>query len=68
MVSNLIRHVPFRLVSPTGDAIRIERPLNFESIEEHLDVVYQHFEPRTRSAFETLVDIFTGDLATGQSR
>lgn len=64
--SSLLRYVPFRLVSPTGDSVRIERPLKFNSIEDHLDLVYQHFEPRNRSTIEQFVDIFVGDLTTGQ--
>lgn len=60
-----MRSVPFRLVTPSGSAIRIEKPLNFDSIQDQLDVIHVKFEQNTSSSFHKIVETFLGDVSTG---
>jgi len=64
-ISDVTRYVPFRLVSPSGSYIRIDKPLQFHSIEDQLEVTHVKFEPNTTSAIHKIVDVFIGDLSTG---
>jgi hypothetical protein len=58
--------VSFRLASPTGNYIRIDKPLGFTSIEDQLEVTYVNFLPNTTSSVQKLLDTFLGDLTTGK--
>ncbi|UJR21471.1 hypothetical protein I4U23_024556 [Adineta vaga] len=64
-ISELTRYVPFRLTSQTGNYIRIDKPLAFDSVLEQLDVTHVKFEPNTTSSFRRVVDMFLGDLSAG---
>ncbi|CAF0972599.1 unnamed protein product [Rotaria sordida] len=64
-ISDIIRHVPFRLVSPSGNYIRIDTPIKFDSIEDQLEVIHVKFEPNTSSSIQKIVDTFLGDLSAG---
>ena len=64
-ISDLTRSVPFRLVTPKGNAIRIEKPLDFHSIQDQLEVVHVKFDPSTSSSAERIVDTLIGKFSTG---
>ncbi|CAF1110158.1 unnamed protein product [Adineta steineri] len=64
-ISEVTRYVPFRLVSQTGNYVRVDKPLAFTSIEDHLDVTHLKFEPNSSSSIQKIVDTFLGDLSTG---
>jgi hypothetical protein len=66
-VSDLTRHVPFRLASPTGNSVRIDRPLSFDGIADHLDVIHVKFEANKTSAIQKIVDTLLGDVSTGST-
>jgi len=64
-ISDVTRYVPFRLVSPSGNYIRIDKPLGFNSIEDQLDITHVKFEPSATSSIQKIVDTFLGDVSTG---
>jgi hypothetical protein len=66
VISDITRHVPFRLVSPSGNYIRIDKPLGFESIEDQLEVTHVKFQPSTTSSFQKILDTLLGDVSTGK--
>jgi hypothetical protein len=64
-ISDVTRHVPFRLASPSGNSVRIDKPLTFGSIEDQLEVTHVKFEPSASSSIQKLVETFLGDVSTG---
>ncbi|CAF1511118.1 unnamed protein product [Rotaria magnacalcarata] len=59
------RHVPFRLVSSKGNFIRIDKPLEFKTIQDQLEVTHVQVEPNVNSNVDTLVGIFLGRVSKG---
>ena len=64
-LNDSVRSVPFRLATPSGSSIRIDKPLNFDSIQDELDVTHVKFEPNSSSSFDKIVETFLGDVSTG---
>ncbi|CAF0952381.1 unnamed protein product [Rotaria magnacalcarata] len=64
-ISDVSHYVPFRLISPSENYIRIDQPLKFSSVVNQLQVTHVKFEPNTTSAMQKLVDTFVGDLSRG---
>lgn len=64
-LNDSVRSVPFRLATPSGSSIRIDKPLNFDSIQDELDVTHVKFEPNSSSSFHKIVETFLGDVSTG---
>ncbi|CAF2816684.1 unnamed protein product [Rotaria sp. Silwood2] len=65
LIGDITRHVPFRLVSPKGNFIRIDKPLEFSSIEDQLEVTHVKFDPNRTSSIQKFMDTFIGDISTG---
>jgi hypothetical protein len=65
VLNDVTRYVPFRLATPTGNSIFIDKPLTFDSIVDHLDVTHIKFEPNNASSMKKIVDTLLGDLSTG---
>ncbi|CAF0835538.1 unnamed protein product [Rotaria sordida] len=65
LISDLTRHVSFRLVSPKENFIRINKPLEFNSIEDQLEVTHIKFDPNITSSIQKFIDTFIGDISTG---
>ena len=61
----MVRSVPFRLVSPKGNFVRIDKPLEFDCIQDQLETIHVKFDPNTNSSFEKLLDAFVGKVSTG---
>jgi len=65
IISDAIRHVPFRLVSPKGNFIRIDKPLVFRSIKDQLEVTHVKFDPNVTSSLQKFLHTFIGKVSTG---
>lgn len=64
-ISDFTNYVPFRLITSKGNAIDIEKPLDFHSIQDQLEVVHVKFEPSSSSPAERIVDTLIGKFSTG---
>lgn len=64
-ISETTRHVPFRLVTPAGNYVQVNKPLVFNSIQDQLDVTHVKFQPNTGSSVQKIVDTLLGELSTG---
>lgn len=65
LISDLTRQVPFRLVTPKGNSIRIDKPLAFDSIRDQLEVTHVQFSPNVTSTLEKIIDTLIGKVSTG---
>ncbi|CAF1614577.1 unnamed protein product, partial [Didymodactylos carnosus] len=61
-VQNFFRQIPFRLVSFKNNKsyVRINDPLSFECIRRELETIYQHYQPKTLSSPETIIQTLQG--------
>ncbi|UJR27929.1 hypothetical protein I4U23_009189 [Adineta vaga] len=65
LISDLTRYVPFRLVSSKGNFIRIDKPLEFSSIKDQLEVIHVKFDPTSSSSINKVVETLIGDVSKG---
>ncbi|CAF0934736.1 unnamed protein product [Rotaria sp. Silwood1] len=65
LITDLTRHVSFRLVSPKGNFIRIDKPLEFNSIEDQLEVIHVKFDPNIPSFVQKFIGTVIGDISSG---
>lgn len=57
--------MPFRLISSKGNFVRIDKPLDFNSVRDQLEVTHIKFDRNTSSAVEKLVGGLIGDVSKG---
>ena len=65
LITEMTRFVPFRLTSPVGKSIRIDQPLDFDLIKNHLEVVYENWESNNASSIQKLIEFIAGTYSTG---
>ncbi len=53
------------MVSPKENFIHIDKPLQFSSIEDQLEVTHVKFEPIVTSSIDKLVETIAGKVSTG---
>ncbi|CAF0806103.1 unnamed protein product [Adineta steineri] len=65
LISDKTRYVPFRLVSPKGNFIRIDKPLEFNSVQDQLELIHVKFNPNVSSSVEKLINTAIGNVSKG---